>query len=243
MRLWEIVLVDDTSLDLTAPGVYQAWLLDLHRSGGSTESENSTRSLAGRPLGVAPASPKVISGWGSLWRPEIALMWEQGIRTFRFAVWQSKKEGARPFAIPRDIATDVWNDYLATVRVVAAPGPGHALAYHLTTAPRDLVFAAEASAGGAAFKPQQRELTTRIDIFLARVFRSLMPEFRDDHFCGSCKQPVASETPKGRESRAAVCSHCALQKWKVNKGVEGVRAVWRRSKAKAKDDTKTERGE
>lgn len=242
MRVWEIVLMEDTKLDLTAPDVYRAWLLDLHRPADVSESEKDSRTPGGRPLGVDAVSVELAADWGASWRPEIVQMWEQGVNTFRFALWQSKKEGARPFAITRDIATDVWNDYLATVRVVVAPGPGQPLAYHLTTAPRELVLASEWSMKGAAFKPQERELATRIDIFLARVFRSLIADFRDDHFCQACKRPVPSVTPKGRESRSAVCSHCAFAKWKENKGVEGVRAAWRKSKSKLKADAKPKGG-
>lgn len=240
MRLWEIVLLEDTRVDLTAPGVYRAWLLDLHRPG--TESENRTRSPADRPLGVAPATPKVISGWHSLWRPETALLWEQGVRTVRFAIANTRAESTRPVAIEPGIAVDIWNEYLGTVRVVVDHGQGRAPTYHLATAPQRASVRDSDVLGGKGFSPREHELADAVDHFLARVFRSLIPDFRDEHFCGLCKQPVASETPKGRESRSAVCSHCALRKWKENKGVEGVRAVWRKSKSKHKPDTKPQDG-
>jgi len=243
MLAWEVILTADSKQNLTDPAIYPEWYHALFGwkpsirvEGDSVVSEERGEDVP-KPLGLLVFQAAWETPDDRLWCSPIREIWEQSIRTLRFAARYVRNAKTRNPGIEGTSASAIWRDYLGRLRIeMRFNEKGKFSRYQLVATPGS-VFA-KGQGLWNQLDPKQRELTKSIDALFQSCFSSLVDGIRSPHFCSECGRELPATTKKGRVSRATVCQTCSLKRWKENKGQDAVREQWKKNKQDERDNAK-----
>jgi hypothetical protein len=238
MKIWEVILAEDRKSDLTQSGVYPDWYHSLFTSWkpptiNADGTVDDAEEFPG-PLGLLPFSAAWESADDELWAPQVEGMWVERVRSLRYAAKQVRKTRTRPPGIDPTTARGVWAACVGALRLTLPLGDRPFRGYRPIPAPGGAV----ARDIWVTLNDRQRELVTSIDALFQAAFASLAEGLENVPFCHDCHRALPISSPTGRPSKATMCQKCAEARWRARKGVEGVRAQWRKNKRDEREEAR-----
>ncbi|HEV3383919.1 MAG TPA: hypothetical protein VG097_03845 [Gemmata sp.] len=241
MLIWEVILTADRMQDLADPSVYPEWFHGLFRYKppirveGDSVIADMTEVDVPKPLGLLVFQAAWEAPDDRLWCSPIRDIWEQSIRSLRFAVKLVRSTKTRNPGIEGSLASAIWRDYVGRPRMQVRFNKenGKFSRYQLVASPGSVFHGSQGLWN--QLNSKQRELTKSIDTLFQNAFSSLVDGIEAPRFCVDCNREMESKTSTGRASRKTICQKCTELRWRKNRGQENVREQWRRNKEEERE--------